>query len=214
VGGPQREHRRGLLPRLRLFRPEVTWAAEVVDPAKVNRGYGLSKKIIMFPSSHDITPAILESCLTVLGKLLAAGNQVLVVSKPHEVCVTRLCAELAGHRGGLEFRFTITSASDELLARWEPGAPRYQERLRCLDLALAANFTTSVSVEPFLDEDPVPLCRTLLARPDLHELWIGCMNYKNFPNYAPAKLAAIRTALSPDPRVRFKESFTSREAPA
>ena len=31
---------------------------------------------IMFPSSHDITPGNFEACMTVLDKLIGAGNQV------------------------------------------------------------------------------------------------------------------------------------------
>ena len=74
----------------------------------------------MFPTSHDITPRFLDDCVTVLKKLLAAGNEVLIVSKPHLECVERLCRELAEHKDKIVFRFTIGAMDDKLLRFWEP----------------------------------------------------------------------------------------------
>ena len=47
--------------------------------------------IIMFPTSHDITPSNLSACYEVLEKLVKAGNKVVVVSKPHLECITKIC---------------------------------------------------------------------------------------------------------------------------
>ena len=73
-----------------------------------------------------------------LRKLLAAGNEVLIVTKPHLECVERLCRELAAYKEKIVFRFTIGAMDDELLAFWEPGAPAFAERLAALKHAHAA----------------------------------------------------------------------------
>ncbi len=131
---------------------------------------------VMFPTAHDIVPDNLEACLTVLKNLLAAGNRVLVVSKPHLACVRRLCTELSGSRRQLLFRFTITARNDTLLALWEPHAPSYKERKDCLRYAFDRGFATSVSVEPMLDTaDVVAMVHDLL--PFVSDtIWLGKMN--------------------------------------
>src|ERR1039458_2936037 len=86
-----------------------------VRPAEVNRERKKVNGRIMFPTSHDITPRFLEECVTVLNKLLAAGNEVLIVTKPHLECVERLCQELAAYKDKIVFRFTIGAMDDDLL---------------------------------------------------------------------------------------------------
>jgi hypothetical protein len=66
------------------------WANPKINNKAVEKEYGKIDGQIMFPSSHDITPKILEPCMIVLGKLLSAGNQVLVVSKPHIECIEEI----------------------------------------------------------------------------------------------------------------------------
>jgi hypothetical protein len=48
--------------------------------------------LVGFPSSHDIFPEILDPYLFVLGKLLRAGNEVLIVTKPNIECISAICA--------------------------------------------------------------------------------------------------------------------------
>ena len=129
------------------------WTSPVINPDKVARGYCKRRGTVMFPSSHDITTANLDSCLAVLKKMLAAGNDVLVVSKPHLECVKRLCRELEAYKDQILFRFTIGSADDAVLAFWEPHAPTYGERLACLRWAFRHGYKTSVSCEPMLDDN-------------------------------------------------------------
>lgn len=108
----------------------------------------------MFPSTHDITPSNLIECMIVIGKLLAAGNQLLLVTKPHLSCIKALCENLIEYREQLTFRFTIGSIRDDVLRFWEPGAPGYTERLSSLIYAFESGYRTSVSCEPFLDPGP------------------------------------------------------------
>lgn len=128
-----------------------SWEVPVIDATKVAKRYGRKKGRIMFPTAHDCTPANLDACLVVLKKILASGNEVLVVSKPHLECVRLLCTELAPFKAQILFRFTIGSADDAVLKAWEPGAPSFSERLECLKHAFYAGFETSVSCEPMLD---------------------------------------------------------------
>lgn len=131
---------------------------------------------VMFPTAHDIVADNLDACLQVLKKLTAAGNRVLVVSKPHLDCIRVLCAELQAVKDLLLFRFTITARDESLLALWEPHAPGYAERKACLQYAAGCGFATSVSVEPMLDtEDVVAMVYDLLPFVS-HSIWLGKMN--------------------------------------
>lgn len=128
-----------------------SWTTPSLNRAAIDRGFAVREGGIMFPSSHDITEANLPDCLVVLKKLLAAGNRVLVVSKPHLNCIKTLCRELDGFKGQVLFRFSIGSAADAVLAFWEPHAPSYRERLDSLKWAFKQGYKTSVSCEPMLD---------------------------------------------------------------
>ena len=73
------------------------------------------------------------------------------------------------------FRITIGSADNETLKFWEPGAPSYDERLEFLRYAFTKGFSTSVSCEPFLDnniEQVIADTRAFVT----DSIWIGTMN--------------------------------------
>jgi DNA repair photolyase len=106
--------------------------------------------VVMYPSSHDITPLTLDRSIAILRLALEAGNQVLVVSKPHLECIKALAGELVRYRRQILFRFTIGSVKEDLTKIWEPGAPTPAERLEALSFAYAAGYDTSVSIEPML----------------------------------------------------------------
>lgn len=153
----------------------ASWAAPIVDMRKVGKGYGKRPGTIMFPSSHDITPRNMDECVTVLGKLLAPGNDVLIVSKPHLDCIVRLCEELDRYRDHILFRFTIGSTDDAVLQFWEPGAPSFTERLAALQCAHGHGFRTSVSCEPMLDGNADGLVRAV--QPYVTDsIWLGRAN--------------------------------------
>jgi hypothetical protein len=127
------------------------WCEPVMYWPKINQVRRKRRGVLMFPSAHDITPSNISECLTVLGKLLAAGNQVLIVSKPHLACIEAICDELADYREQILFRFTIGSTIGPALDFWEPGAPSFGEREDALKYAHFKGFRTSVSCEPYLD---------------------------------------------------------------
>ena len=148
------------------------WLNPVIDQAKVDKKYYKGKGVVMFPSTHDITPRNLSECLCVLRKLLDAGNQVLIVSKPHWPCITLICETLKEYRSQIMFRFTIGSKDDEILGFWEPNAPKFKERLACLQYAYNCRYQTSVSCEPYLDSNVVDLY--LAVKPwTTHSFWVG-----------------------------------------
>ncbi len=155
--------------------PEAWPISQIVDEA-ITRKQPLYPGQIMFPTAHDIVPDNLAACMTVLENLLAAGNRVLVVSKPHLLCIQKLCMRFAEAKDSLLFRFTITARDAGLLSFWEPGAPGYAERKASLEYTCRKGFATSVSVEPILDsQDVVDMVHELLPFVN-HSIWLGKMN--------------------------------------
>lgn len=131
------------------------WLKPVVDRKKVNKQYRKNFGTVMFPSTHDITPSNVHDYLQVATKLLEAGNNLLIVSKPDFECIKKLCFELSCFdKSRILFRFTIGSLSDEVLRFWEPNTPSPSERVKCLKYAFAKGYRTSVSCEPYLDAFP------------------------------------------------------------
>ena len=65
------------------------WHNMEIRQPDVDKNRKLHDGLVGFPSSHDITPSNINAYLTVLGKLLRAGNEVLIVSKPRLDCIKR-----------------------------------------------------------------------------------------------------------------------------
>ena len=139
---------------------------------KIKKIYGK----YMFPSSHDIHPSHLNESLYFLRKILEAGNDVLIVSKPHFECIEAICNEFREYKKNIIFRFTIGSTNSDILKFWEPGAPCFEERLNSLQLAFALGFETSVSCEPMLDNKTDKLIETVLPY-ITNSIWIGKANF-------------------------------------
>lgn len=129
------------------------WKNMQVREKEVEKGRRKCKNLVRFPSVHDITPEVLEPCLTVLGKLLDAGNEVVIVSKPHKESIEAICENFQAHRQQLRFRFSIGAMDNTLLAYWEPGAPTFEERVESLKLAQAQGFGTNVQIDPMFDPE-------------------------------------------------------------
>lgn len=155
---------------------EETWKLMEPNQKAIEKGYWKRKGRIMFPTSHDITLESLYDCLEVLKKLLNADNEILITTKPNLNCVKIICNEFFKKKHLIQFRFTITSLNNELLRFWEPNAPTFKERLKSLIHAHKMSYKTSISIEPFLDENPFLLVDRLI--PYVTEsIWIGKMNY-------------------------------------
>ena len=200
------------------------WRLERIKPDAERMGRRRYSGTVMFPTTHDITPANLHVTARVLGNLLEFGNRVLIVSKPHLECIEHICTRFSGNSSQILFRFTIGAYDDGILSFWEPGAPPWEERLASLRLAGEQGFETSVSCEPLLQpEDAVGLVGRLLPYVT-DTIWIGKANQLELrtrgvlePDH-PAILhlgewqtsEAVHTvyrALRDFPRIRWKESY-------
>ena len=194
-----------------------------VRPGEATRRRKKAAGRVMFPTTHDITPEFLQPCLDVLDRLLSAGNDVLVVSKPQRQCIKTICDRFFGlYREAILFRFTIGAKSDSILGYWEPGAPNFADRLASLKYAFDQGFATSVSCEPLLDAPrSVELFRAIVPWVS-DTIWIGKMNQirtrcvggtdeseirRIEAGQTDAAVRAIYQALKYEPKVRWKESY-------
>lgn len=151
-----------------------TMMVRQADVNKKHKNYGVQ---VMVPSSHDITPQILDPAIQVIHNLLDAGNErLLIVSKPHFECVDAICKEFASQKDKFLLRFTIGSLDDAILSYWEPGATTAQERIQCLAHAHEKGFTTSVSMEPMLDHDNLETIIKAVRPYVNHSIWLGIMS--------------------------------------
>jgi DNA repair photolyase len=182
------------------------WPIERVRQKDVDRRQRLCAGRIMFPSSHDITPGNFEACMTVLDKLIGAGNEVLIVSKPRYDIIREVCLEFRRDRDKILFRFTIGAMNDGILKFWEPGAPSFEERLDSLTYAFCSKYQTSVSIEPILDSENV-IDLILTVEPFVTDaVWIGKMNHirKNLVIDSAEMEAAVRRIESGQTKERIK----------
>lgn len=161
----------------RFGRGSRNWFSMAVDPRKVQTAARKFDGVVMFPTSHDITPAILPDCLTTIQNLLSHGNDVLIVSKPHLDVTKSLCNALAEYREHILFRFTIGSPKAATCQLWEPGAPAPQERIQALRYAYEQGYHTSVSMEPMLEDVHTMIQLVSMVSPSVSDtVWLGKMN--------------------------------------
>ncbi|TFG14886.1 MAG: radical SAM protein [Promethearchaeota archaeon] len=200
---------------------EKSWKIMELNQEKLKKNYKKRKGRIMFPTSHDIVPEFQEECFQVLKKLLDAKNFVLITSKPHFEVIKALCSRFIDFKDLIQFRFTITSINDDRLKFWEPGAPNFDERFQSLKFAYSKQYKTSVSIEPFLDKNPISLVKKLY--PYVSEtIWIGKMNYikRNSnsigelgyyneirQNYTIANIQQLIYSLRRYKKIRYKDSI-------
>ncbi len=193
-------------------------------PNEVKRGRKKLDGRVMFPTTHDITPEFLEPCRIVLRKLLEAGNDVLIVSKPHLQCIQKLCEDFIEFRDAIMFRFSIGSCDDSILSYWEPGAPDYSERLASLSYAFDMGFATSVSAEPLLDAAGATSLVDSVSQFVSDSIWIGMLNglsHRVVSGTSQKEINRIQEgqsiksvrkvyeSLSSNPKVKWKESYKS-----
>jgi len=200
------------------------WQNEVVREKEVRKKRKHIAGQVMVSSTHDITPGTIDAVEIVLLKLLEAGNDLLIVSKPRLECIQRLCDSLQPYRDQILFRFTIGSTRERTRKFWEPNAPTYKERLNCLRMAYKLGFQTSVSAEPLLEpwraKEIVDGLRPFIS----HSLWIGKLNGLRlqtkwlYPDGHPEidrleqwqtdeKVREVYETLKDDPLIRWKDSY-------
>lgn len=159
------------------LRARGEWSVEELTQRAEMASYPARAGVIMFPSSHDISPYNVEAYIRVALLMLEKGNRLLIVSKPRLECVRRLIAAFEPYREQILFRFSITSTCEEISRIWEPGAPDPDERIRCLAMAACAGYRTSVSIEPMLGGVYGTIAVVGAVRRWVNEtIWIGKMN--------------------------------------
>jgi DNA repair photolyase len=205
---------------------EETWKDIEISRDILNKTFKKYNGRVMFPSSHDIidTPEAKEACFMVITKLLEAGNELLITTKPKLSITKDIIKRFYTFKSQIQFRFTITSLDNQLLSFWEPNAPSFEERLKSIKYAYEKGFKTSVSIEPFLDYNPKKLVH-ILSPYVTESIWLGPMNYipqnsipsEDKPQYAEIRkkyeidhLKQIFEDLKDSPRIRFKDSMTNR----
>jgi len=155
------------------------WRHERIRQKAVDKNYGKkrnnAKNDVMTPTSHDVTPGNIDAAIIIFTKLLKAGNNILIVNKPTLFCVKRMVKELAEWKDQILFRFSIGSSDDEILKFWEPYAPNFAHRVKCLKHAFDAGYKVSVSGEPILDNNTIDMVEKV--RPYVNDaIWIGPPN--------------------------------------
>lgn len=130
---------------------------------------------IMFPSAHDIFPQIIEPCKTVTMNIVKGGYTLLIVTKANPVAIFELADHLKEYKDQITWRISITTLDETIRKTWERKAPKIFQRLTVLKQLFADGWSTSVSIEPFLDRDPIPLIQEVLPYTN-EKIWIGPMN--------------------------------------
>jgi len=218
--------------------------ARVKDPDPATWSHVISKPLgehkkrpnrIMFPTQHDITPDNLKKVLGALPILLDRADNLLLVSKPHFMCIKDVIhtlwalynQKILKSMERIMFRFTIGTRDNEELAFWEPGAPTYEERVASLVYAHSMGFQTSVSCEPALGlPEMYPGLVKDLSPYVTDAIWIGKMNHvldRLLANNVPAVVMArglwlekqwmdtrvfwLYNKLKDNPKVKWKDSI-------
>jgi DNA repair photolyase len=134
-----------------------------------------NESLVMFSSSHDITPNNINEAMIVLRKILEADNEVLIVSKPHYDCIKKICDTFTDYKNKILFWFTIGSYDNNVLKFWEPNAPELKERMKSLKYAFNSGYETSVSCEPMMDNKVEEVINAV--KPYVTEtIWLGKVN--------------------------------------
>jgi site-specific DNA-methyltransferase (adenine-specific) len=200
------------------------WTSEQLNQKMIKKGWRLTTKKLMFPTTHDITPGTYDACESVLKKLLKAGNEVLVVSKPRFDLIEKLCDALEPYKARVMFRFTISARNNEILSFWEPNAPSYEDRVDALIIAHSKGFRTSVSIEPMLDPTDIKGLVEDLRPYTSDSMWIGPVKMirkrtridsqeielevqKIEAGQTPEKLLEVYNLYKDDPLIKWKGHF-------
>lgn len=190
---------------------EENWKIMLPNWNAIEKRYGKRKGRIMFPTSHDITEGSIIACIDILRKLLRAGNSVLITTKPYLKAVQEICNWFFQYKDQIQFRFTITSINWWILKEYEPGAPELVERINSLIYAFRKGYKTSVSIEPFLDMNPIALIY-LVAPYVTESIWLGKLNYmkREFNTWDNIKEIIERVELLPEEirsKIKYKDSI-------
>jgi len=212
--------------RFHRIEDESEWKVMKPNMKAINKQYRKRKGIVMFPTSHDITPESVDNYIIVLRKLLKSGNHVLITTKADYKCIDKIYEEVLSkddlpnkYLRQVEFRITIGSIYNDILKKYEPNAPSFRySRFNSLSILTGLGFKTSVSIEPFLDKDPTYLIRFVAPHTD-GDIWLGLMSgavpEELKPNYTRENLLKIVDNIHKLPeevksRIRYKDSIRNK----
>jgi DNA repair photolyase len=171
--------------RFKRIEKEEDWSEMKINEDAINKSYSKRQGRIMMPTSHDITPEILEPSLRIIKKVLQSGNEILLTTKPHLECIKAICEEFEQYKKQIQFRFTIGSYASEHFEIWEPGAPDFFERRDSLKFAYENGYKTSISAEPLLTKCPWKLIASV-QKYVTESIWFGTMNHvRKLPESIP-----------------------------
>lgn len=198
------------------------WGIERLSKRAEISSYPARDGVVMFPSTHDITPFNLAEYIRVAMLMLEKGNRLLIVTKPRVKCVEAMLIAFKPWKDQIMFRFTIGTVYTDVSEFWEPGAPLPLERVMSLLLAHDNGFRTSVSIEPMLEGHSGTMAVVETVREFVTDtVWIGKMNkvrQRVNPYYAEAieriealqgdaEIMALYRRYEGDPLIRWKDSI-------
>ena len=163
--------------RFGQIKSTAEWTSETLTKNARLSSYPKKNGVIMFPTTHDITPFYLPDFLRVAHSLLDKGNRLLITSKCSTVAMRLMAAAFLQYKELVLFRVTIGSLDEGDCAFWEPGAPLAAERIEALRIAREAGYETSVAIEPMLAgwHETIQVIREVY--PLVSEtIWVGKMN--------------------------------------
>jgi DNA repair photolyase len=166
---------KGIAKRFGRINGEWTDSVRNNNFESLGEGFGYHG-VVMFPSTHDITPEIKDQAVLTILNLIEQGNKVLVVTKPHLEVIKAMCHELNHLKDSIRFRFTLGSLSKKVCKTWEPNAPSPAERLKAIKWAHGKGFDTSISIEPMLDSVEATVKLVDAVSRYVNAIWIGKMN--------------------------------------
>jgi len=215
--------------RFERIHTDEEWEVMKPNQKNIDKKYKKRKGKIMFPTSHDITPESVDGCIIVLKKLLKSGNNIIIVTKANYECIDKVYAEVLSKKdctpnryiNQVEFRITVGSISNDILKKYEPNAPPFfYSRLTTMSLLSSLSFKTSVSIEPFLDKNPIELIKFIFKYGHITgNIWLGSMSGKVpnelKPNYTTENLLKIVEEINELPekdrtRIRYKDSIRNK----
>lgn len=149
-------------------------------PKKIEKGYRKVSERYMFPTTHDIYPANYLPYSKVLRKVVQAGNEVLITTKPRLQIIKQIIDDFKDFREQIQFRFTIGSINQAVIDRWELYSPKVSERLASISYAWAHEWKTSISIEPYLDANVLDTISRVQPY-STESIWVGFMNSRAIP---------------------------------
>jgi len=149
---------------------------------------------VMCFSLHDIYPKNQNKCLDFILRIMnESNNSVLITTKANLDTLIYLCKNLKDFKERISFMITITTKYDSVSCKYEPNAPMITERFNALDYLNYYDWIFNVSIEPYLDKNPLFLIDFLIRKyPHIKTIWLGCNSRKDYEIYSLENLNFIQ----------------------